>query len=142
MRLFGTSILVLFAIVMFASCDASKSTADNATTNSDANDTIRIKNDSLEYEIIIIEPGFYNWLATQQPRGYYGQAFLEARNMMWVMEYNRRVLNPQQFDPNLYLQRIDYEPGIDYGYEVNYLLYNYLKYFQRRYDQRLPGSRI
>lgn len=33
------------------------------------NDTIRIANDSLEYEIIIIEPGFQAWLVTQRPRG-------------------------------------------------------------------------
>lgn len=58
------------------------------------------------------------------------------------MEYNRRVMNPQQFNPNLYVQQINYEFGVDYGYEVNYLLYNYLKYFQRKYNQKFPGSRI
>jgi hypothetical protein len=31
-------------------------------------DTVRIANDSLEYEIIIIEPGFQSWLVTQPPR--------------------------------------------------------------------------
>lgn len=133
--------LIIFAFILsFASCDSYKSTTEN--TRSEEGDTIRIKNDSLEYEIIIIEPGFYNWLSTQQPRGYYGQQFLEARNQMWVMEYNRRVLNPQRFDPNLYMQQINYEFGTDYGYEVNYLLYNYLKYFQKKYNQRFPGSRI
>ena len=133
--------LFIFALILsFASCDSYKSTTQD--TRVQKGDTVRIKNDSLEYEILIIEPGFYNWLVTQQPRGYYGQQFLEARNQMWVMEYNRRVLNPQQFDPNLYQQQINYEFGVDYGYEVNYLLYNYLKYFQRRYNQRFPGSRL
>ena len=133
--------LFIFALILsFASCDSYKSTTQDSREQK--GDTVRIKNDSLEYEILIIEPGFYNWLVTQQPRGYYGQQFLEARNQMWVMEYNRRVLNPQQFDPNLYQQQINYEFGIDYGYEVNYLLYNYLKYFQRRYNQRFPGSRL
>lgn len=133
-------LIIFIAILSFASCDSYKSTTQ--TTNGQESDTIRIKNDSLEYEILIIEPGFYNWLATQQPRGYYGQAFLEARNQMWVMEYNRRVMTPQQFDPNLYVQQINYEFGVDYGYEVNYLLYNYLKYFQRKYNQKFPGSRL
>ena len=134
-------VVIIFAFILsFASCDSYKSAAPTSTL--EENDTIRIKNDSLEYEILIIEPGFYNWLATQQPRGYYGQQFLEARNQMWVMEYNRRVLNPQQFDPNLYVQQINYEFGVDYGYEVNYLLYNYLKYFQRTYNQKFPGSRL
>ena len=133
--------LIIFTLILsFASCDSYKSTTGNQ--GAEKGDTIRIKNDSLEYEILIIEPGFYNWLVTQQPRGFYGQQFLEARNQMWVMEYNRRVMNPQQFDPNLYQQQINYQFGIDYGYEVNYLLYNYLKYFQRTYNQRFPGSRI
>lgn len=134
-------VLIITALILsFASCDSYKSATNSVVEGSD-NDTIRIKNDSLEYEILIIEPGFYNWLATQQPRGFYGQQFLEARNQMWVMEYNRRVLNPQQFDPNLYQQQINYQFGVEYGYEVNYLLYNYLKYFQRTYNQRFPGSR-
>lgn len=134
-------VLIIFALIFsFASCDSYKSTTANQGV--EEGDTIRIKNDSLEYEILIIEPGFYNWLVTQQPRGFYGQQFLEARNQMWVMEYNRRVMNPQQFDPNLYQQQINYQFGVDYGYEVNYLLYNYLKYFQRTYNQRFPGSRI
>lgn len=133
-------VIIFVFILSFASCDSYKSTTQTAA--SEETDTIRIKNDSLEYEITIIEPGFYNWLATQQPRGYYGQQFLETRNQMWVLEYNRRVMNPQQFNPNLYLQEINYDFNIDYGYEVNYLLYNYLRYFQRKYNQRFPGSRL
>jgi hypothetical protein len=29
------------------------------------NDTIRIANDTLEYEVIIIDPGFSTWLASR-----------------------------------------------------------------------------
>ncbi|WGK64553.1 DUF6146 family protein [Croceiramulus getboli] len=104
-------------------------------------DTLRIANDSLEYEIIIIEPRFNTWLVTQPPRGYYEQEFLENRNIWYVTQYNNRVLNPQGFDASLYLQRIDYEPDIDYGYEVNYLLYNWFRFFEERYNQRFSISR-
>lgn len=128
-------------ILFFASCDSYKSATGNEQATSVVNDTVRIKNDLLEYEIIIIEPGFNNWLVTQQPRGFYGQAFLEAKNRMFVAEYNNRVRNFQRWDPNLYQQEINYDFGVDYGYEVNYLLYNYFIYFQQRYNQRLPGSR-
>lgn len=103
-------------------------------------DTVRIANDKIEYEIIIIEPGFNGWLvSTARPEGYYSQSFLESRNLIYVMEWNRRVNNALQFDPNLYELQIDYRQGIDYGYEVNYKLYNYFIYFQRRYKQRLAG---
>jgi hypothetical protein len=101
-------------------------------------DTINIVNEETEYEIIIIEPGFNFWLQSiARPEGYYSQSFMENRNQLMVMEWNRRVLQPMQFDPNLYELQIDYRQGIDYGYEVNYKLYNYFIYFQRKYRQRL-----
>ena len=102
------------------------------------NDTVTIENDELEYEIIIIEPGFNFWLASRaQPEGFYSQQFLENRNYIYVIEWNQRVLQPQLFNPNLYELQIDYQSNIDYGYEVNYKLYNYFIYFQLTYNQRL-----
>ena len=40
---------------------------------------------------------------------------------------------------DMYQMRIDYDQNINYGYEVNYLLYNYLVYFQLSNNQRLGG---
>ena len=103
-----------------------------------AEDTIEIKSDKTEYEIIIIEPGFNFWLQSiAKPEGYYSQSYLETRNRILVSNWNQRVLQPMRFDPNLYQMQIDYEPHIDYGYEVNFKLYNYFIYFQRKYRQRL-----
>ncbi|MCF7560264.1 DUF6146 family protein [Sabulilitoribacter multivorans] len=104
------------------------------------NDTVTIANDDLEYEIIIIEPGFNFWLnSTARPEGFYSQEYMEVRNNQYVIAWNQRVLQPQLYDPNLYELQIDYQPQIDYGYEVNYKLYNYFIYFQIRYNQRLAG---
>ncbi|RRO19764.1 hypothetical protein EIG84_05415 [Flavobacteriaceae bacterium 14752] len=100
-------------------------------------DTIEIANDSLEYKIIILEIGFNSWLATQRPRGYYSQTFLENKNRILVSEYNSRVNEPSRFDPQLYPFRIDYDSRTDYGYEVNYLLYHYFLFFQQKYNQNL-----
>ena len=38
---------------------------------------------------------------------------------------------------SLYELRIDYDTRTDYGYEVNYKLYNYFVYFQMKYKQQL-----
>lgn len=134
-------ILVLIIVIIgFASCKTPKSNLKSLEGTA-TNDTIVIKNDSLEYEIVIIEPGFFGWLATQRPRGYYSQGFLETRNLIYVNEYNQRVHFPQQFDPLLYQLEINYTMGINYGYEVNYLLYHYFLYFQERYNQRFTISR-
>jgi hypothetical protein len=120
-------------------CDALKK-PKTFQLDKDANatyDTIEIVNESLEYEIIIIEVGFNAWLTTQRPRGFYSQNYLENRNQFYVREYNSRHSEPQRFNPDLYPLRIDYFSDVDYGYEVNYLLYHYFLFFQQRYDQNL-----
>lgn len=133
--------LLLIIIIAFASCDSSKTTVNTVTEAGIDNDTVRIANDSLEYEIIIMEPGFNTWLRTQKPMGYYGQTFLEGKNRLFVTEYNFRVRNFQQFNRNLYEQEINYEFHLDYGLEVNYLLYNYFLYFQQQFNQSFTGGR-
>jgi hypothetical protein len=101
-----------------------------------------ISNDSLEYEIIIIDVGFNYYLnAVAQPRGYYSQKYLENQNRIMVANWNFRVGNPQQYNPNLYWNSIEYFPNIDYGYEVNYKLFNYFIFAQQKYKINLRGNR-
>jgi hypothetical protein len=102
-----------------------------------ANDTIRIANDSLEYEIIIVEPGFNAWIVSQPPRGYYSQAAMEISNHFKVTAYNLRHMAPSRYDANLYPFPIDYSRNTDYGYEVNYILFNYFRFFEKQYNQKL-----
>lgn len=132
----------LLFVTLVVGCDSTSTTAAvNTKPESVIADSIRIANDSLDYEIIIYDIGFNNWLVTQPPRGYYTQAFLENRNMLWVTEFNQRARNWQRWDANLYQWEINYDFKTDYGYEVNYLLYNYLKFFQWKYNQPFTGGR-
>ncbi|AXT53981.1 hypothetical protein D1818_03665 [Aquimarina sp. BL5] len=135
------SIYTFILVLCIYSCGTTKDRKLDVTSANEISDTVRIANDSLEYEIIIIEPGFNGWLVTQRPRGYYSQQFLESRNRLYVTEYNQRVMQPQLFDPNLYILQINYEQQTDYGYEVNYLLYNYFLFFEKQYRQRFMVSR-
>lgn len=101
-------------------------------------DTVTIGDHETAYKIIIIDPGYYSWLhSIAMPEGYYSQQFMESRNRVYVSNWNQRVANPLVYDPSLYEMRINYDPSIDYGYQVNYKLYNYFLYFQRKYRQRL-----
>lgn len=129
------------ALLIIMGCNTSKSvsTSSRAETASVKGDTVRIANEELEYEIIIIDPGFTGWLARAQPRGYYEQAYFETKNRIWVSEWNNRFMQGGRYR-NFYDMRIDYDPQINYGYEVNYLLYNYLVYFQNKTGQRLGGN--
>lgn len=136
-----TTIYIALITVFLIACNTTKpiaSVSNKDVENIKENDTVKIANDSLEYEIIIIEPGFNAWLVgNARQEGFYSQKFLENRNIIYVNEWNRRATNPTQFDSNLYQMPIDYRSGIDYGYEVNYKLYYYFVYFQLTYNQRL-----
>lgn len=100
-----------------------------------------IANDSLEYEIIIIDIGFNQYLnGVALPRGYYSQKYMESRNFAWVITWNQRAQNPTRHNPNIYENIINYEAQIDYGYEVNYLLFNYFLFAQQKYNMNLGGG--
>ncbi len=136
-------IAVLVASILFFGCVGTKTTPDISEKEKEVfttkvADTVEISDPESNYEIIIIEPGFNVWLqSVARPEGYYAQTFLENRNRLYVIEWNNRVMNPLQYNPLLYELQINYDPFVDYGYEVNYKLYNYFIYFQRKYNQRL-----
>ena len=130
-------------ILIVYSCTTSKKTVEADNSSAQIGDTIKITSDKTEYEIIIIEPGFNVWLnTTARPKGFYNQTYLENKNIFYVQAWNNRVLQPQRYNPNLYEIQIDYRQNIDYGYELNYKLYNYFIYFQNKYNQNLLGGRV
>lgn len=99
---------------------------------------VELNDEESEYELLIIDPGFNAWLRSiARPKGFYSLAFLENRNNFYVQEWNRRVLGPGEGDIRFYELQINYDPQEEYGYDLNYELYNYFIYFQRRYGQLL-----
>ncbi|NJW53324.1 DUF6146 family protein [Salinimicrobium oceani] len=126
---------ICFLGLFIYSCSSTRDR--NLGSNDTINDTVRISNDSLEYEILIIDPGFSYFLnAVARPEGYHSLSYLESKNRFLVNDYNQRVRMPQQYDPQIYEMEINYDPNIDYGYEVNYKLYNYFVFLSRKYNQR------
>lgn len=132
------TIIFLSVIGLLFSCKSQQNDVElKKDTNLIESDTIRIANEELEYEIIIIDAGFSSWINTSvKPRNFYTQSYLEARNRVWVQEWNQRANFPSQYS-NLYELPINYESNVNYGYEVNYMLYNYLVYFQLKNNQKL-----
>ena len=130
-------LLFIFTIgILFYACGSS-----NLNNTAAKEEPVVIANDSLEYEIIIIDPGFTAYLnGIAQPEGFYSQNYLEARNRVWVITWNQRFLNPNQFNANIYENMIDYQQNIDYGYEVNYKLFNYFLFAQQKYKMDLGGG--
>jgi len=125
----------LLYLILFI-CISCVSTVTNSKSVN-YSDKVVIENKELEYEVIIIEPGFSSWLVTQKPMSYYSQSTLEIKNQFYVISWNQRALQPFNYSPNLYEMRIDYDFHIDYGLEVNYKLFMYFTYFQQKYKQKL-----
>ena len=102
-------------------------------------DTLAV--DSVEYRLIVLDPGFETWLASKPSMNYYSKEYYEIKNKQYVIEWNYRYGDPMKYG-NLYDSRIDYDPSVDYGLELNYRLYYYFIFFEKtNHVKLLPGSR-
>jgi hypothetical protein len=90
-------------------------------------DTVSV--DSLEYKLIVLDPGFESWLVTQLPENFYSQQYYETKNRMYVTEWNQRYMSGRR-NKGLYDTYIDYDFNTDYGMDLNYRLYYYFRYFE------------
>jgi len=129
-HLFYLLIVSLFAI----SCG----TSSKLTQKNSLDDVpVTIKNDSLHYEITIIDNGFNTYLhSIAKPKNYYTQQYYESKNKFYVTEWNIRAQNPLRYDDTIYENKIDYDFNVDYGLDVNYKLYNYFKFVEYKYRQK------
>jgi len=130
---------ILYIAILFGFFLAGCKTTQNTTAKqNNKKETVAIKNDGdkEEYDIIIIDNGFKRFLATAQPKSFYSESALEAKNRRYVQIWNERVHNPQLYDPNIYEQEIDYDYNKHYGLDVNYKLYQYFKYLEKELGQR------
>ena len=128
---------IFYLILLFTllSCNSTKKTT---TKNVDLpENAVRIANDELEYEIIIIDIGFDTYLASiAKPMSYYSESSLENKNRFYVTTWNQRARDLTRYNPNIYENIIDYDFNTHYGLEVNYKLYNYFKFVEYKYHEK------
>ncbi|HEX7493850.1 MAG TPA: DUF6146 family protein [Bacteroidales bacterium] len=84
--------------------------------------------DSLEYRLIILDPGFETWLMTKPPKDFYSNEYYAQKNRLYVAEWNMRYMTAS--NTGLYDTYIDYNFKTDYGLDINYKLYYYFKFFE------------
>ncbi len=85
--------------------------------------------DSVEYKLIVLDPGFDTWLATKPPMDFYSKEYYELKNRLYVTEWNYRYQQPLRYG-DLYENIIDYDFNTDWGLELNYRLYYYFRFFE------------
>jgi hypothetical protein len=129
--------IIYYLITVFFIVGCSSTTKTTKTDTQLPEGAVRIANDELEYEIIIIDPGFEAYLLTiAKPVNFYSQSYYETKNRFYVIEWNSRARNPLAYNPNIYENVIDYDFNIDYGLDVNYKLFNYFKFVEYKYKQK------
>jgi hypothetical protein len=128
MRLF--ELLLVFAL--FFSCASQKDVAQNKKGR------CAIK-DSAQYELIVFDSGFDYWLATHQSvANQHSNEYYQSMNLQYSIEWNRRYA---MGDPRIN-SYIDYSMNKNYGFDFNYKLYMYFKFFEDTNRIKLiPGSR-
>jgi hypothetical protein len=127
--------LYLITFTFFVVSCGSYPTKNNTTVKEEP---VVIANEALQYEIIIIDPGFTLFLNTvARPKEYYSESYLKIKNRVYVNVWNSRARNPQRYNSNIYENIIDYQPNLDYGLDVNYKLYWYFKFAENKYKMKL-----
>lgn len=86
--------------------------------------------DSVEYELIVMDPGYDSYLVSQPPMDFHTQQYYEHWNYRYVTEWNMRHMDPIQYG-DIYEVYVDYRPEIDYGLKLNYRLYHYFRFFEK-----------
>ncbi|WP_196891173.1 DUF6146 family protein [Aureivirga marina] len=140
-------VLFIFLMLLLYSCGSTKNNnstvanAENAASTkvsinqTDDPDDKDGDGDDIEYQIDFYDPGFQPYLETiAKPKGYYSLSYLENHNVQYVAEWNIRVNQPFKYNPNIYQDQIQYDPSIDYGYDVNWELYNFFQYMMNKYN--------
>jgi hypothetical protein len=130
-----TTIIALILSLFCLSCTSTKTTVEKNSNLPEG--AVRIANEELEYEIIIIDIGFETYLQSiAKPANFYSQQYYETKNQRYVTEWNARARNLNRYNPNIYENVINYEFDIDYGLDVNYKLYNYFKFVEHKYGEK------
>lgn len=109
-------------------------------------DTLRFEpateeSDSVEYELIVLDPGYDSYLIMQPPMEYYSKQYYEMWNFRYVTEWNYRHMQPLQYG-DIYETYIDYRPEIDYGLELNYKLFYYFRFFEKENNVDLLPEKV
>ncbi|HRT33797.1 MAG TPA: DUF6146 family protein [Bacteroidales bacterium] len=116
------TLLTLLAI----SCSSQRNLSANMTGRVAIHDTIPVE-DTVEYELIVFDPGFESWLISNpHSQHMYSNEYLQNMNYQYVIAWNYLY---SRGDPRVE-SYLDYDPTVKYNYDFNYKLFMYFKYFE------------
>ena len=130
---------LIYAIPLVLMLGACATSGNLNTVDRKGANVINPDEEEEEYELVIIDPGFNLWATTnQRPIWYYSSWYYAQKNRIYVQAWNERVDQQRFYNSRNYPfeQRINYDPTIDYGIELNYQLFWYFKYIEALYGSR------
>ena len=123
---------IFLILLLFQSCST------NVSVNKDESSLTFEKNEEEEYDIIVFDPQYDVYLKTiARPQSYFSEEYYKMKNQQYVTSWNLRHSQPLQYNPDLYMVRIDYEPNTYYGLNLEYKLYNFFKFIEWKYKVNL-----
>jgi len=124
MRHFASIVLIL---ILASACTSYTALQQSVPIQNDQNK--EIAEDSTEYELIILDIGFDSWFATRDLKATaHSEWYYSNWNQIYVSEWNRLYMEGHTYIENY----IDYNPYEDYGFDVNYKLYNYFQFIEEK----------
>lgn len=100
------------------------------------------KNRKEEYEVIVFDAGYDGFLAMQKPKEFYSESYLKSKNALMVNEWNYRYRLPRQYSSDIYEVSIDYDTNTDYGLDVEYKIYMFLRFMEKEHSMSLIKDRL
>lgn len=120
------NILAIFVVLLlFFSCSVPKGVVTLEPNNGNTE-----QEDSVEYELIVLDTGFETWyLLHDSPARYRSQQYYEGWNRQYVLAWNAYASQPGR--RSFFQSIIGYEPNVDYGFELNHKLFHYFQYVEQ-----------
>ena len=133
---------IFFCVVLLAGLlSACQSTKPVAAPEQSGIEIATETEDSIEYELIVFDPGFDTFLATQPyPKSYYSNEYYRHWNIQYCIEWNIRHQNPLRYG-SFYETDIPYDASVDYGVDFNFQLYQYFQFIEKKYGITLIRRR-
>ncbi|MFT3740454.1 MAG: DUF6146 family protein [Breznakibacter sp.] len=120
---------VAFAMVVL-SCSPQKQMANGKSPDAKVQSTE--SDDSIQYELLVFDPGFESFLAQlSYPKEFYSDSYYHNWNVRYVQEWNSRCRNPLRYGS--FYDTIPYDANTDYGLDFNYRLYHYFLFVEQQY---------
>jgi hypothetical protein len=120
-----TKCVLIILAIFIAACAGNKKLAKVAI-----NEHEEIAADSVEYELIVFDPGFETWFITHsKPEWYHSQEYYESWNKQYVSAWNSKAISPRF--GRIFESTIDYDYFTDYGMAINHKLFYYFQYVEK-----------